>query len=120
PVSLFQLLQQSLINTKPDPSLLLEYQQRYYHYGMHSSISAHKEEQLWADIEKVQLWTKEFISQASHIIITFGTSFIYEIKESGKSVANCHKQPQPIFNKRLLELDVMKESFNNLNSLIRK
>jgi len=120
PVSLFQLLEQSLLSSKPDPSLLLEYQQRCYHYGMHSSISAQKEEQLWTEIEKVQLLTREFISRSSHLFITFGTAFIYEMKANGKSIANCHKQPQNIFNKRLLDLAEMMNSFNNFNTLVLK
>ena len=120
PVSLFQLLQQSFLNNQPDSSLLLEYQQRYYHYGMHSSISANTEEELWADITKYQISTREFISKASHLFITFGTAFIYETKATGKPVANCHKQPQSIFNKRLLEVAEMMESFNNFNTVIQE
>jgi hypothetical protein len=120
PVSLFQLIQQSLTNSKPDPSLLLEYQQRYYHYGMHSSISANKEEALWRDIANAQFLTREFVSKAAHLFITFGTAFIYEMKSSGKTVANCHKQPRTIFNKRLLGLDKMEESFYDFHTVLQE
>jgi len=45
---------------------------------------------------------KNFLKQTKWIIITFGTSWIYEFIENNKIVANCHKIPQKFFNKRLL------------------
>ncbi len=120
PVSLFALLQQSLSKTNPEPSLLLEHHKRFYHYGVHSSISANQEEQLWAKIGTGQFLTREFLSRASHVFITFGTSYIYELKASGKSVANCHKQTQSLFNKRLLKLEEMRDQFKNFHSLLHK
>ncbi|MEX2595174.1 MAG: GSCFA domain-containing protein [Anditalea sp.] len=117
PNSLFRLLQQALSKSKLDPHLLLEHQQRFYHYGIHSSISAKQEVQLWERIEASQTLAKEYLTHASHIFITFGTAHIYELKASGKQVTNCHKQPQSLFNKRLLGLEEMKGHFGNFFAL---
>ena len=43
-----------------------------------------------------------FLQNSNWIIITYGTSFIYEFIPKRKLVANCHKIPQKFFEKRLL------------------
>ncbi|MDR7694778.1 GSCFA domain-containing protein [Riemerella anatipestifer] len=43
-----------------------------------------------------------FLKNASWVIITLGTSFIYEYLPTGQKVANCHKMPNTLFNKRML------------------
>jgi len=42
-----------------------------------------------------------FIKEASHIIITLGTAWVYTYNDSGKIVTNCHKVPQRQFTKSL-------------------
>jgi len=43
-----------------------------------------------------------FLQETNWVIITYGTSFIYEFEPKKKLVANCHKIPQKFFKKRLL------------------
>lgn len=43
-----------------------------------------------------------FLQDSNWVIITYGTSFIYEFEPKKKLVANCHKIPQKFFEKRLL------------------
>jgi hypothetical protein len=43
------------------------------------------------------------IEKASILFITFGTSWVYELKEKKRLVANNHKQPTNYFTKRCLE-----------------
>ncbi|AFR36628.1 GSCFA domain-containing protein [Riemerella anatipestifer] len=43
-----------------------------------------------------------FLKNTSWVIITLGTSFIYEYLPTGQKVANCHKMPNTLFNKRML------------------
>lgn len=44
----------------------------------------------------------QFLQNTNWVIITYGTSFIYEFLPKKKLVANCHKIPQKFFEKRLL------------------
>lgn len=120
PVSLFHLLQQSLLNQHPDESLLVEHDQRYYHYSAHSDLSHAKEDQLLSLIAQKQLFTRQFLSETSHIFITFGTAFVYELASTGQVVANCHKQPQRLFNKRLLTMEEMETSFRSFYNILGK
>lgn len=54
-----------------------------------------------------------FLQNANWIIITYGTSFIYEFKPKQKLVANCHKIPQKYFEKRLLTHQEITDSIYN-------
>lgn len=51
-----------------------------------------------------------FLQGTHWIIITYGTSFIYEFIPKGKLAANCHKIPQKFFNKRLLTHEELTDS----------
>lgn len=42
------------------------------------------------------------LNQSNTIILTFGTAWVYEWKETNQIVANCHKIPNTFFSKRLL------------------
>lgn len=111
PVSLFGLLHQSLLNQPPDPDLVLKHDDRYYHYGFHSDLSHVQKDQLLVNISDRSSTVRVFLAGASHLLITLGTAHVYELSASGQLVANCHKQPQLLFNKRLLTLEEMKTSF---------
>jgi len=45
------------------------------------------------------------LKESSHLFITFGTAWVYELKESGRIVNNCHKIPANKFNRRILKVD---------------
>ncbi|MCX8534303.1 GSCFA domain-containing protein [Chryseobacterium luquanense] len=51
-----------------------------------------------------------FLQDSNWVIITYGTSFIYEFEPKKKLVANCHKIPQKFFEKRLLTSQELTDS----------
>jgi len=54
-----------------------------------------------------------FLQDSNWIIITYGSSFIYEFIPKQKLVANCHKIPQKFFEKRLLTHQQLTDSIDN-------
>ena len=60
--------------------------------------------------------TGGYLKTGTHLILTLGTAWVYELKETQTMVANCHKQPSDFFEKRLLGLDEMKIALENLFS----
>lgn len=54
-----------------------------------------------------------FLQETDWVIITYGTSFIYEFLPKQKLVANCHKIPQKFFGKRLLSHQEITDSIYN-------
>ena len=119
PVSLFGLLHGSLIHQPVDESLLVEHDQRYYHLNAHSDLSSGQKDLLLVNIEERQDVCREYLTEASHIFITLGTAYVYELAADGQIVANCHKQPKSLFNKRLLGVEEMINSFKGFNQALK-
>ena len=64
--------------------------------------------------------SKGDLKKASLLLITFGTSWIYEKKLGKELVSNCHKVPQKEFDKRLLNLDEILSSFFKLQAKLEE
>lgn len=73
----------------------------YYHWLASTKINSPSYEGLADTINEIKSTFKDKIQSAKNIIITFGTSWGYELADSQKIVANCHKMPQNLFNKFL-------------------
>lgn len=50
---------------------------------------------------------KDSLEKASLLIVTLGSAHGYRLKASGKLVANCHQQPQVLFEKELTAVEEM-------------
>ncbi|MBP6182092.1 GSCFA domain-containing protein [Flavobacterium sp.] len=79
-------------------------------FDVHSDLSNSNKEDLLEPLNAIIKATKQQLQEASHIIITYGTAWIYRNIESDTIVANCHKVPQKQFNKELLSVDEIQES----------
>ncbi len=64
--------------------------------------------------------TRQQISEATHIIITYGTSWVYRNLASNAVVANCQKVPQKQFSKEILSVETIEKSIQNTLDLIQK
>lgn len=106
PLNLADLLAQSLAGNQIDESGILERDERFFHYHSHSDINARSKQELVEKFQTQQRATHDCLKSGSHLILTLGTSWVYELGEFGR-VANCHKQPQKIFQKRLSSLEEM-------------
>jgi len=59
-----------------------------------------------------------FLKKSNWIIITLGTSWIYEEEKSAKIVANCHKIPQKHFSKRILTSFEISDALQDIIRLV--
>ncbi len=60
-----------------------------------------------------------FLQESKWIIITYGTSYIYNFLPKNKLVANCHKIPGKFFEKRLLSHSEITDSIAKTISLLK-
>jgi hypothetical protein len=95
------------------------YNERWHSFDVHSDLSNSDREELLETLNKAIEVTHNYLKQASHIIITYGTSWIYRNIESDEIVANCHKVPQKQFSKELLAIDVIQKSIQNTIDLVQ-
>jgi len=56
----------------------------------------------------------EFLKTADYLVITFGTSWVYELKKTGKIVSNCHKVPAAEFKRYRLGVYEITETYRDL------
>ncbi|MBO9586657.1 MAG: GSCFA domain-containing protein [Flavobacterium sp.] len=87
--------------------------ERWHSYEVHSDLSNSDRQELLESLNKAITETHKQIKEATHIIITFGTSWIYRNLEKDEIVANCHKVPQKQFSKELLSAEVIQKSIQN-------
>lgn len=95
------------------------YNERWHSFEVHSDLSHCDKTELIQHLNQILAETKEQLQQASTIIITYGTSWVYRHIEKDCIVANCHKVPQKQFVKELLSVDAVQKSIENTIRLIR-
>lgn len=92
----------------------------WHSYEVHSESSHSDKEillkQLNAAVEVMYLQ----ITEASHVLITYGTSWVYRLKATNEIVANCHKVPQKEFFKEILSPETIAQSMQNTMDLIHQ
>lgn len=93
--------------------------ERWHCFDVHSDLSTSNKDELLATLNAILTSVHEYIMQASHCIITYGTSWVYRHIESQKIVANCHKVPQKQFQKELLTVATIQGSITNTANLFR-
>lgn len=104
------------IYTEDDLYFNNELWQSFNHHSVFSSTSK------TAVLENINESNKNafiFLNDATHIVISLGTAWVYEFIEQQQLVANCHKISQKKFEKRLLSLDEIQQSIQNIISLIK-
>ena len=95
------------------------YNERWHCFESHSALSDPSKEVLLERLNGARESTKKQIQDATHIIITLGTSWAYRFIETDTLVANCHKVPQRKFLKELLSIEDITESLEATIALIR-
>ena len=94
--------------------------EQWYCFEVHSSVNASEKEQLVTLLNRKLLEFRTYLQSASHIILTFGTAWVYRYLETNSIVANCNKIPQKKFNKELLSIEKITNSIKNTLSLIKE
>ncbi len=98
--------------------LFVEHNQLWHHFDYPSQWSALKKEDLKSSIHHVQQQVNQYIKTTDVLMITYGTAWIFHRKKQNSIVSNCHKVPAVEFEKRLLTVDEITESFNALYAAI--
>ncbi|WP_124639933.1 GSCFA domain-containing protein [Amniculibacterium aquaticum] len=103
------ILQKNKKYTEED---LIAYQDEYISLDHHTSFNSRNIDLTLDKINhKIELGNA-FLRDCRFVIITYGTSFIYEFLPKQKLVANCHKIPGKFFKKRLLTPEEIETSIS--------
>ena len=83
----------------------------YHSFSHHGSFSHHDSEQC---LQNTNIWQQKAtlsLHDANILLVTFGTSYVYEHLTSGKVVANCHKRPSSEFKRYRLSVEAIVEKW---------
>jgi hypothetical protein len=119
PVSIEKIIQRIVKEEFYTEKDVFFYNERWHSYEVHSDLSNADRQELLETLNKAISETYKHLKEATHIIITYGTSWIYRNIESDEIVANCHKVPQKQFSKELLSVEVIQKSIQNTIDLIQ-
>lgn len=98
----------------------LIFQNECWHcFAAHSSLSSTDKNEVLTNLNAALAETKKQLEEASHLVITLGTSWVYRYLKVGTIVANCHKVPQKEFSKELLSSAEVSETLSNITTLLK-
>lgn len=84
----------------------------WFHYDFHTTFGDINQETALAKINNGLKAGTETLASADRMLITFGTAWVYEIE--GRTIANCHKQPSSIFNRRRVSVAEIVDEYSEL------
>ena len=110
----------NIINEKQFTEKDIYFHNELWHsFETHSILNSSSKEGFLASINNVVKLANTQLNNASHIVITLGTAWIYRFLETDTIVANCHKIPQKRFSKELLKVNEITESLEASIALLR-
>ena len=93
---------------------------RLWHcWDAHSSLSGATKEECIEKLNTTTAQARDFLQKANVIFITLGSAFVYYLKNSGKPAANCHRQDQNLFERKLISVDEAAEAIQKIVALLR-
>lgn len=95
------------------------YNNRYFSFDGAYQFQFDQKRELVDELKLIQESWTELIKTASHLFITFGSAWGYRHLESNILVANCLKMPGNFFQKELVSINEIVESWLNVIPLIR-
>jgi len=118
PVALEKFISYALNNKLFTEADIFEHNNLWHCFDAHSDLSNPDKNILLNNLNNACSSANSKLKEASHLIITLGTAWVYRFAETGNLVANCHKVPQKQFTKELLSVNSIKNSLENIIQMV--
>lgn len=105
PCSISTALRQVLSDKRYTAQDLFLFREQWHSPMHHGAFSADTPEATLDAINARLENARNELPQLDWLLLTLGTAYVYQQKDSGLVVANCHKQPDKLFSRRRLEVD---------------
>jgi hypothetical protein len=120
PDAIHKALRYAVFNEPPPAHTFLQNSDIHFNYDFHSALSAMSRHDLEHQLTETIGKAHYFLKNASWLMITYGTAWIYTRKDTGELVSNCHKMPGALFSKSLLSQKHILESFDTFYQDLKK
>ena len=106
PISLHRLLQRALDRRyHTEQELMCNERQEYFLFDHSTRLTSHDPKQLLGEANALLDTLREAFTASRHLLLTFGTAWVYRLAGNGEVVANCHKQPKELFTRERLSVE---------------
>ncbi len=119
PHSIHNIIERTIKKRFFDEDDIFFYDNIWKSYELHSIFNQIEKDTFLDKINNKINENHNFIKQTDFVIFTYGTAWVYQLKDSGKIVSNCHKIPQKYFEKKLLKIDEISNNISSTINLIR-
>ena len=116
PLAIENLITRSINKDYYSEDELHFHNEQWFCLDAHSKLNNTSKQELLKNLNTQIDATHKSLVNASHVVITLGTSWVYRHSASDAVVANCHKLPQKQFLKELLSVEQITAS---LEAMIR-
>ncbi len=86
----------------------------WFHYGAHTLLSDPDPDTVLGRCNGALDRLRAALPAARCVVVTFGTAWVYRLRETGRIVANCHRQPAALFVRERLTVDAVVEEWSEL------
>ena len=111
--------------------MLIEYKQiheddllcnnnKWFNYRFHGKFSNENKQKCLVDINNSLKVSANYLKEADYVFFTFGTAWVYKLRNGGGNVANCHKLPSSVFERYKLSISEIVEMYNGLINEIKQ
>ena len=115
PASVAALLRRA---ADPAPAMADELRQDadgwWFHYDANTLLSDPDRSEVLRRYNEALDRLRTLLPAARCVVVTFGTAWVWWLKENGRIVANCHKQPQALFERERLTVDAIMGEWSEL------
>ncbi|MEP0263552.1 GSCFA domain-containing protein [Dokdonia sp.] len=119
PLAIERVLQDAYNDENYGEETIFELDGVWKSFIAHSRLNSSTKGAIIDKLKEVQSQLKTALQEASHIFITLGTAWVYQHKDTGIAVANCHKVPQKQFVKGLLPIEEIVASLKRQCTIIQ-
>ncbi|GAB3716334.1 GSCFA domain-containing protein [Flavobacterium koreense] len=123
PISIENLINRAVNKIEFTEKDIFFHNDLWHCYEVHSLLSDTSSELIVQNLNRVLHLFRTQIIEASHFIITYGTSWVYRLRQAQPDslsiVANCHKVKQNQFDKEILSVEIIEKSIENSINLIQ-
>ncbi|MBS2097797.1 GSCFA domain-containing protein [Carboxylicivirga linearis] len=114
PFSIAKAIRQLIRNSAYQDTDLIYHNEIWQSFDHHSSFNNTDKASCLSNINETLKTGADFLANTDYLFITFGTSWVYKLKESGEIVSNCHKIPSSHFNRELITKESIIETYQDL------
>lgn len=114
PASIAKTLDEIMEHKVYTASDLFEHSQQWHSWMHHGDFSNVDKQEVLNQINHRISVAHDFISELDYLMITFGSAWIYRLKQGGEVVSNCHKVRADQFVRERLDIDQIFELYSGL------